>query len=76
MPSTRPPGRWSFHAPHDDTPLAPVAALPGASAETLAQARAAHDPRPYALQPPWWDGTYDPNETIRVLAEALTDVAA
>jgi hypothetical protein len=69
-------GRWGFHAPDDDTPLAPVLALPGASAETLARARAAHDPPPYALQPPWWDGTYDPNETIRVLAEALTDVAA
>jgi hypothetical protein len=71
-----PAGRWSFHAPDDDTPVAPVLPLPGASAETRADEGASSvQPHPRALQPPWWDGWYDLDETIRVVSEYLLDLA-
>jgi hypothetical protein len=74
------PGRWTFHAPGGAAPLSPVAPMPGASAEAVGGpggvATAPSDPpHPRALQPPWWDGWYDLDETVRVVTEYLLDHA-
>lgn len=70
-------GRWSFHAPGAREPMPPVWAMPGASAASLAQARAKAPPPTSALQPPWWDGArYDLNETLAMVSDMILDVAA
>lgn len=57
-------------------PLAPVRALPGASAESDDRDGAPTvRPHPHALQPPWFDGWYDLDETVRIVSAYLVDLA-
>lgn len=67
-------GRWTFHPPDADEPHPAALRLPEVSAEPVAEAPGGCAPDPRSLQPPWWDGDYDLDETIRVVAQYVTDL--
>ena len=67
-------GRWSFHPPEADAPHPAALRLPEVPADVRAADRGGCAPDPRALQPPWWDGAYDLDETIRVVAQYVADL--